>query len=220
MREIVLDLETTGLDHRTDRIIQIGVVELIDYSLRREKEWYLYPQRLVEDTESFQIHGLSDAFLRDKPLFSQVVEEFLEFIQDSALVIHNAPFDTRFLNFELSRLGLKEIPADRVIDTLSLALRKFPRSKCTLEALGRRLGIKVDGRLHNALVDARVLAECYIALRGGPQITFSLPTQVSPIKIEEKLDYTPRVIHPSEEETKAHEALMRKINNPLWKRDA
>ena len=217
MREIVLDLETTGLSPKTDRIIQIGVVELAGYvPTGREKEWYIYPQCSVEGMEASAIHGLTDEFLRDKPLFSQVVEEFLRFIGDTRLVIHNAPFDTCFLNAELSRLGLNPIPASQTLDTLPLALTKFPRSKCTLEALCHRFGIRVVGH-HNALSDARLLAQCYLELQGGPQMGFNLSTQMRQEKRVERIRRVPRTIEPTREEIKAHAELVSRLSNPVWK---
>lgn len=178
MRQIVLDTETTGLEWRGgDRVVEIGCVELANRKLTgRSYHVYLNPEREVGDSE--RIHGLSDEFLSDKPLFSRVVDEFIEFVADGELIIHNASFDCGFLNMELERLGrarLTEI-CPGVIDTVRMAKEMFPGKKASLDALCERYGIDNAHRtLHGALLDAQLLAEVYLAMtRGQESLSMSL----------------------------------------------
>ena len=176
MREIVLDTETTGLDPATgDRIVEIGAVELFNHlPTGRTYHQYLNPQRLMP-AEAFEVHGLSDAFLRDKPLFAAVAQDFLSFIAGSPLVIHNAAFDMKFLNAELARAGHPVLPYARATDTLLIARQKFPGSPASLDALCRRFGVDNSGReKHGALLDSEILAEVYLELVGGRQPDFGL----------------------------------------------
>ena len=176
MREICLDTETTGLKpEEGHRVIEIGAVELHNHiPTGRTFHVYLNPERDVPE-DSVRIHGLTAEFLADKPRFAEVVEEFLEFIGEAPLVIHNAEFDRRFLNHELSIAGLAEIPPERCVDTLQIARRKFPGAQHTLDALCRRFGVDNSARtLHGALLDAQLLADVYIELIGGRQIGLSL----------------------------------------------
>ncbi|MBE2275592.1 MAG: DNA polymerase III subunit epsilon [Rhodobacteraceae bacterium] len=171
MREIVLDTETTGFDpEQGDRIVEIGAVELWNH-LPTGQTWHQYvnPQRAMPQ-EAFEVHGLGDDFLRDKPVFSAVGQAFLDFIGDAKLVIHNAGFDMKFLNFELKRMGLPGLPWDRAIDTLAIARQKFPGSPASLDALCRRFGVDNSKReKHGALLDSEILAEVYLELVGGRQ---------------------------------------------------
>lgn len=176
MREIALDTETTGFDpDKGDRIVEIGAVELFNHlptgcTFHR----YLNPERSVPE-DAFKVHGLSDAFLADKPLFAAVAAEFLTFIGDAPLVIHNATFDMRFLNAELGWLDLPPLPAERAVDTLAIARRRFPGAQASLDALCRRFGIDNTARtLHGALLDSEILAEVYLELIGGRQPIFAL----------------------------------------------
>ena len=179
MREIVLDTETTGLDPSTGhRLVEIGCVELI-HSIPSGKTFhkYLNPQRDVPE-EAFRVHGLSQEFLSDKPLFQTVMDDFISFIADARLVIHNAEFDMRFLNAELVRAGRPTISMDRVLDTLALARRKHPGAANSLDALCARYHIDNSRRSkHGALLDSEILAEVYIELTGGHQkaLTFNEP---------------------------------------------
>jgi DNA polymerase-3 subunit epsilon len=176
MREIVLDTETTGFDPFTgDRIVEIGALELESHlPTGIQFHEYINPEREMPD-EAFQVHGLGDDFLRDKPKFAQVGQKFLDFIQDSTLIIHNAAFDMKFLNAELKRMGLPEIPMNRALDTLPMARKKFPGSPASLDALCRRFGItNFDRDLHGALLDSEILAEVYLELIGGRQPDFGL----------------------------------------------
>jgi DNA polymerase III subunit epsilon len=174
MREIILDTETTGLSHQNgDRLIEIGCIELVNrIPSGREFHRFVNPQRDVP-AEAEAIHGLSTAFLRDKPLFADVAGEFLEFIAQDAIVIHNAAFDIGFLNFELGRLSLGAITMDRVTCTLQLAKRRHPAGPNSLDALCKRYGIDNTKRTkHGALVDSLLLAEVYIELLGVRQAAF------------------------------------------------
>ncbi|WP_134680943.1 DNA polymerase III subunit epsilon [Paracoccus ravus] len=172
MREIVLDTETTGFDPATgDRIVEIGAVELMNHlPTGRTFHVYINPERPMPQ-EAFEVHGLGDDFLRDKPKFAQVAGDFVEFIgADAKLVIHNAQFDMKFLNAELTRHGYPAMPYSRAVDTLELARRKFPGAQNSLDALCRRFRIDNSNRtLHGALLDSELLAEVYLALRGGRQ---------------------------------------------------
>lgn len=176
MREIVLDTETTGLNARGgDRLIEIGCVELINrIPTGREYHVYINPERDVP-AEAEAVHGLSTRFLLDKPVFSAVAREFLEFIGEDALIIHNATFDVGFLNAELERLGLGQILMERVVDTLQLARRKHPAGPNSLDALCKRYGIDNSQRIkHGALMDSLLLADVYIELLGERQATLVL----------------------------------------------
>ena len=182
MREIILDTETTGLDFkRGDRVIEIGCVELINrMPTGREFHCFINPERHVP-AEAEAVHGISTLFLKDKPLFGKVGREFLDFIEDDTLVIHNATFDIGFLNFELELLGLKAITMDRVIDTLALARRKHPAGPNSLDALCKRYAVDMSKRTkHGALIDCVLLANVYIELLGERQATFGLQTAGEP----------------------------------------
>lgn len=176
MREIVLDTETTGLNpNGGDRLIEIGCVELINrIPTGREYHVYINPERDVP-AEAEAVHGLSTKFLLDKPLFKAVASDFISFIADDPLVIHNAAFDVGFLNAELSRLRLGPITMDRVVDTLQLARRKHPAGPNSLDALCKRYGIDNSNRIkHGALMDSLLLADVYIELLGERQATLVL----------------------------------------------
>lgn len=171
MREIVLDTETTGFDPEAgDRIVEIGGVELLNHlPTGRVYHTYVNPLRDMPPG-AFAVHGLSTEFLADKPVFERVAAEFLAFIGEARLVIHNAAFDMKFLNAELRWSGLKEIPFDRAVDSLDLARRRFPGAQNTLDALCRRFGVDNSSRQkHGALLDSELLAEVYLELIGGRQ---------------------------------------------------
>jgi len=174
-REIVLDTETTGLSPATgDRLVEIGCVELINHiPSGRHYHVYLNPQRSMPE-EAFRVHGLSEEFLADKPLFAAVAEEFREFIGDAQLVIHNAPFDMGFLNAELEKVGQRPL-GNRVLDTVMLAREKHPGARVSLDALCKHYGIDNSRRtLHGALLDSEILAEVYLELLGGKQVSLAL----------------------------------------------
>jgi DNA polymerase-3 subunit epsilon len=171
MREIIIDTETTGLDHTSgDRIVEIGGVELLNrFPTNRSFHVYINPERPMS-ADAEKVHGLSDIFLADKPRFAEHAEAFLNFLGDAVLVIHNASFDIGFLNAELARAGHPPLRFDRVVDTLALARRKHPGAPNSLDALCARYGIDNSSRVkHGALLDAELLAEVYIELTEGRQ---------------------------------------------------
>jgi DNA polymerase-3 subunit epsilon len=171
MREIVLDTETTGLDPDAGhRVIEIGCVELVDhFPTGRTLQFYLNPERDMPP-DAQRIHGITAEFLADKPLFAHVADEFLEFIGDAALVIHNASFDLKFLNAELAKCTRAALAAARAIDTIDIAKNKFPGSRYSLDELCKRFSIDLSGRsLHGALLDAELTAQVYLELIGGRQ---------------------------------------------------
>ncbi|MCA0424962.1 MAG: DNA polymerase III subunit epsilon [Proteobacteria bacterium] len=176
MREIVLDTETTGLDPKTGhRVVEIGCVEMVNRFLTGKTfHEYINPERSMPP-DAFAIHGLSDGFLKDKPIFASIADSFVDFIGDAKLVIHNASFDIMFLNYELNKLGKPIITSDRVVDTLMLARRKHPGQPNSLDALCARYGIDNSRRTkHGALLDSEILAEVYGELTGGRQQTLGL----------------------------------------------
>jgi DNA polymerase-3 subunit epsilon len=171
MREIVLDTETTGFEPEAgDRIVEIGALELVNHvPTGAVFHRYVNPQRAMPQ-EAFAVHGLGDEFLSDKPFFAEIAEEFMVFIGEARLVIHNAAFDMKFLNAELGRLSLPPLAWSRAIDTLAMARQKFPGAPASLDALCRRFAIDNSGRvLHGALLDSEILAEVYLELIGGRQ---------------------------------------------------
>lgn len=224
MREIALDTETTGLDPEYGhRLVEIGCVEMLGrVRTGRVFHSYLNPERDVP-AEAQRIHGISSEFLRDKPVFSQVVTDFLEFLEDAPLVIHNAQFDMKFLNYELKSLGFKPISFDRVTDTLALARQKFPGSPANLDALCRRFAIDLSARTkHGALLDAELLADVYLELMGGRQAGLALDANAETATHHaEDTDSTPmeiplRVFTASDEERAAHRAFLKRLKNPIW----
>ena len=176
MREIVLDTETTGFDPTSgDRIVEIGAVELRNLMpTGRTYHQYINPERDMPQ-EAFAVHGLSTEFLADKPVFAKIAQEFLDFVGDAKLVIHNAAFDMKFLNAELGWVKKPSLPWAQAVDTLDIARRRFPGAQNTLDALCRRFGVDNSGReKHGALLDSELLAEVYLELMGGRQPDFSL----------------------------------------------
>ena len=178
MREIVLDTETTGFEPNDgDRIVEIGAVELFNHiPTGKTFHQYINPERNMPEG-AFSVHGLSEEFLSDKPVFKLIAQDFLEFIGDSKLVIHNASFDMKFINAELGWVKHDSLPLSRAIDTLAIARRKFPGSPASLDALCRRFSINNSARtLHGALLDSEILAEVYLELLGGRQPDLVLKT--------------------------------------------
>lgn len=176
MREISFDTETTGLNPRGgDRLVEIGGVELLNHiPTGNSYHVYINPERDMPEA-AFRVHGLSEEFLSDKPLFDQVADDFLKFVGDSTLVIHNAAFDMGFINMELERAGRPIISNDQVLDTLDLARRKHPTGPNSLDALCSRYSIDNSKRVkHGALLDAEILAEVYLELIGGRQTALRL----------------------------------------------
>ena len=178
MREIVLDTETTGFDPATgDRLVEIGAVELWNHLPTGETyHQYINPERSMPQG-AFEVHGLGDDFLRDKPVFRDVAAAFLEFVGDAKLIIHNASFDMNFLTHELRWAGFPPIPMEQAIDTVAIARRKFPGAPASLDALCRRFGVDNTAReKHGALLDSELLAEVYLELVGGRQPDLVLTT--------------------------------------------
>ena len=176
MREIVLDTETTGFDpYDGDRIVEIGAVELYNHMpTGNVYHVYINPERTMPQS-AFEVHGLGDDFLRDKPVFAKIAQSFVDFVKDDKMVIHNASFDMRFLNYELGLLNYAKMPDSQAIDTLEIARRKFPGSPASLDALCRRFGVDNSAReKHGALLDSEILAEVYLQLIGGQQPGFEL----------------------------------------------
>lgn len=219
MREVVLDTETTGLDpHQGHRIVEIGCVELINHvPTGRVFQQYLNPGRPMPQG-AYAVHGLSDEFLADKPGFSEVADAVLAFIADSPLVIHNAAFDLGFLNAELAGLRRPPLDAGRAIDTVDMARRLFPGAPANLDALCRRFEIDLcDRTLHGALKDSHLLAAVYLELCGGRQPAFNLASSARVQSSGQRATpHTPRVIHPTPEETAAHIAFLQGLTNPMW----
>jgi len=196
LREIVLDTETTGLDWKTgDRLIEIGCLELVNrIPSGREFHRFINPEDRSVHPDAEAVHGISNAFLQDKPRFIEIVDEFLEFIADAALVIHNASFDIGFINMELERAGRPTIPPERVVDTLALARRKHPAGPNSLDALCKRYGIDNSKRVkHGALMDSELLAEVYIELLGERQAALVLGQETaSTIRVAARRSYRAR----------------------------
>jgi DNA polymerase-3 subunit epsilon len=224
MREIVLDTETTGLDPAAGhRLVEIGCVELVNHlSTGRVFHAYVNPDRDMPD-DAFKIHGLSEEFLRQHPAFEQIADDLLGFIEDSPLVIHNADFDMKFLNWELKTVGRPVLPRDRAIDTVALARRRFPGSPANLDALCRRFAIDNAARTkHGALLDAELLAEVYLELIGGREPGLALASAArdagaAQAARRERAARPPRPHAPSESERKAHADFIGKLTNPLWR---
>ena len=219
MREVVLDTETTGLNPKGgDRIVEIGCVELINHlETGNYFHEYINPERDMPE-KAQAVHGLSEKFLSDKPIFSDISKSFTEFIGTSPLIIHNAEFDVGFINWELQRIHFQPLKMERVIDTLMLARKQFPGSPANLDALCRRFQINNSDRdLHGALIDAKLLAEVYLELIGGRQQRMNLNTKKSNEKIEvEKIKFKARPHLPSLEEKKLHAQFLKKIKSPIW----
>lgn len=230
MREIVLDTETTGFDaDKDDRIVEIGAIELFNH-LPTDRTFHVYinPQRSMPQG-AFEVHGLGDDFLHDKPVFSTIAQDFLDFIgTDSKLVIHNAGFDMKFLNAELRRAGHATLPWDRALDTLAIARSRFPGSPVSLDALCRRFGVNNGSRdLHGALLDSELLAEVYLELIGGrqPDLVLNGPETVQqPSGHDAASPQRPRAVRPdplpsrlTDAELQAHaEFIVRLGDQSVW----
>jgi DNA polymerase-3 subunit epsilon len=225
MREICLDLETTGLEPRDGhRIIEIGCVELVN-KIRTGNYYHAYvdPERDMPE-EAFKIHGISGDFLKGKPKFAQVNKEFLEFIKGARLVIHNASFDMKFINFELRQCNLEIIERGLVIDSLEIARNKFPGAGNSLDALCKRFNVDTSRRVkHGALLDAELLAEVYLELSGGGQTSIfeisgnkkSVESEVVEVVARKFLE--PRQFALSPEELTAHkEFITKNFKQNLW----
>lgn len=224
LREIAFDTETTGLDPEVGhRIVEIGCVEMIGHiRTGRVFHCYINPEREMPK-EAEAVHGLSSHFLSDKPRFSEIAKDFLEFIEDSHLVIHNAGFDMKFINHELFLAEHPTIAFERAVDTLPLARQKFPGQPNSLDALCRRFNVDLSLRTkHGALLDAELLADVYLELRGGRQTSLGLtsttalsdPLQEAMETI--KVDIPERHFEPSADELARHRSFIEKLKNPMW----
>ena len=226
MREIVLDTETTGFDPETgDRIVEIGAVELMRHvPTGRTYHQYINPERSMPEG-AFEVHGLGDDFLRDKPVFKVIAQDFLDFVGDAKLVIHNASFDMKFLNAELNWVGKPQLPFDQAIDTLAIARKKFPGSPASLDALCRRFNIDNSARtLHGALLDSEILAEVYLELIGGRQPDFELAAKTTSTATDSGEDWrpgprpSPLPSKLSEDEAAAHAEFVSSLgDDAVWK---
>lgn len=234
MREIVMDTETTGLEPgEGHRIVEIGAVELFNHlPTGRTYHQYINPQRAMPK-EAFDVHGLGDDFLRDKPLFKAIAPAFLDFIGDALLVIHNAPFDMKFLNAEFQAAGFPTLPMNRALDTVAVARKKFPGSPVSLDALCRRFGVDNSTRTkHGALLDSEILAEVYLELIGGRQPDFALASADASTTRQIKSSAPTEIWRPrprpqplaprlTEDEAAAHTAFVGKLGDAaIWKRRA
>jgi DNA polymerase-3 subunit epsilon len=224
MREIVFDTETTGLSFNGGhRLVEIGCVELINrVPTGRHFHAYLNPDRDMP-AEAFAVHGLSEAFLKDKPRFPEVCGDLIEFLGDCPLIAHNAMFDYGFINGELGQCGRPLLSVERIVCTLQMARSRHPGAKHTLDALCVRYGIDLSAReLHGALLDAQLLAQVFIELTGGRQIALGLAVEHAaasdrPERVAAKNNVRPaRVFAPSDEELARHRAFMGGFEEPLW----
>ena len=226
MREVVLDTETTGLDVVAGhRIVEIGCVELVNHvPTGKTYQQYLNPDR-PNEREAFEVHGLSDTFLTRQRRFREVADDLMAFLADSVIVIHNAAFDMAFLNFELKQTGHPLISGERVVDSLELARRMFPGQGNSLDALLRRFEIDASARTHHgALLDAELLAQVYLELKGGRQqgLGFGAESSVAAGDHSGPAEDLPirdaRPHEPTAEELAAHEAFLDRIDDPIWRR--
>jgi len=219
MREVVLDTETTGLSPKSHRVVEIGCVELVNsIPSGREFHTYLRPDDDYMPSEAFAIHGISQEFLRDKPRFAEVVDDFLGFLDGARLVAHNAEFDVGFLNAELARVEHPPLTGE-VLDTIRLARRQFPGSPASLDALCQRFGVDASIRdKHGALLDAHLLAEVYMELVGarrlGLDIVAETRAEAGPVIHRKRRE--PRPHSASTTELAAHEAFLAGITDPVW----
>jgi DNA polymerase III subunit epsilon len=221
MREVIFDTETTGLDPQSgDRLVEIGCIEMVNrVETGQTFHAYFNPQRTMPAAAE-AVHGLSDAFLADKPLFATRAAEMLEFLGDSPLIAHNASFDFGFVNAELALCGLEPLSRERMVDTVALARVRHPGAKLSLDALCTRYGIDRSHRTkHGALLDAELLCQVYVELHGGRQIGLELAAEVTVTSIDVKLDRkfrAPRAHRASPDELTAHAAFLEKVTAPLW----
>ena len=221
MREIALDTETTGLDPVAgDRVVEIGCIELVNHIPTGEIfHTYLNPERGMS-YDAYAVHGLDDTFLEKQPLFADIADAFLEFIDGSALVIHNAAFDLKFINSELQLAARGLLEVEKIVDTLELARHKLPGASASLDGLCRRFGIDNSGRTkHGALLDAELLSCVYVELIGGRQPALVLqhePAVSAATQVGATAVRPPRPHAPSDAELAAHAAFIAGLENPIW----
>lgn len=228
MREICLDIETTGLDPKQGhKIVEIACIELVN-RVKTKNHFHVYvnPRRDMPE-EAFAVHGISSEFLEDKPIFDHVANKFLEFIEGANIVIHNAAFDTKFLNHELQLMGKSALDKSKVIDSLILARKKFPGAPASLDALCKRYGIDLSKRtLHGALLDTELLCDVYIELMGGAQEDFKFSSGNDSSKYELKSDISKlcaqqkistKKINPTPEDLDNHKKfILENFKENLW----
>ena len=205
MREIILDIETSGLDYKEGhRIIEIGCVELNRKEVGSHFHQYINPLKNLTE-ENIKIHGITNEFLEDKPLFEDVADKFLNFIEDSQIIAHNANFDVGFLNYELEKISKPKIAKDRVVDTVVIARNRFPGQQVNLDALVKKLKVNslVDREFHGALKDAKILTDVYLELQGINQMGLELNERnTEELKLSGELNLKPIVL--TKDETEAH----------------
>ncbi len=231
MREIVLDTETTGMDPAEGhKIIEIGCVELFNHlPTGRTYHQYINPEREV-DAGAIAVHGIKNEFLEDKPVFAEIVGEFMDFIGDGKMVIHNAEFDIKFINAEIKPFGYQPFKLTEVVDTLLVARKKFPGSPANLDALCRRFNVDLSAReLHGALLDAQLLADVYLELLGGRQHGLGLMSDLKSgqsgnnvqgnvgLHVPKSRPFRePRDHHATAEELESHAKMVTGLKDPLW----
>ena len=218
MREIILDIETSGLEYKEGhRIIEIGCVELNRKEVGSHFHRYINPLKTLTE-ENIKIHGITNDFLEDKPLFEEIAEEFLNFIQDSSIIAHNAKFDVGFLNHELEKLSKPQIDKDRVVDTVVIARNRFPGQQVNLDALVKKLKVNtlVDREFHGALKDAKILTDVYLELQGINQMGLQLnERKTEDLNLSGELNLKQIVL--TKDETEAHkEFIKNNIPNSNW----
>ncbi len=229
MREIVFDTETTGLDpSHGDRIVEIGCIELFNRVETGATFHAYFNPGMAMPSIAEQVHGLTDAFLADKPWFEDQVEDLLDFLGDAPLIAHNAMFDFGFLNAELGQCGRLHVPMSRMIDTLALSKARHPGAKHSLDALCTRYGVDRSHRVrHGALLDAALLAQVYVELTGGRQIGFDIANAASvdlaprmPTPVYAVVGRQPRFHAATSAELERHAIFVATLVEPLWSLDA
>jgi DNA polymerase III subunit epsilon len=218
MREIILDIETSGLDYKEGhRVIEIGCIELNRKEVGSHFHQYINPLKTLTE-ENMKIHGITNEFLEDKPLFEDVADDFLSFIQDSFIIAHNANFDVGFLNHELEKVSKPTIDKDRVVDTVVIARNRFPGQQVNLDALVKKLKVNslIDREFHGALKDAKILTDVYLELQGVNQMGLQLEEgQSEDLNLSGELNLKTIVL--TKEETEAHKEFIRNnIPNSNW----
>jgi DNA polymerase-3 subunit epsilon len=231
MREIIFDTETTGLESKVDRVIEIGGIELVDhFPTGRTFHKYISPGDRKVHSDALAVHGLTDEFLKDKPTFAEIVGDLQEFFHDAKWIAHNANFDIGFINAEFERLGLPPVEGEQVVDTLAMARRKHPMGPNSLDALCRRYSIDNSHRTkHGALLDSELLAEVYIEMIGGRQTALGLVEETKVVKViaddddEFVADIPPRSrplpVRLSQADAETHQKLIAGMGEKaIWKR--
>ena len=226
-RKLILDTETTGLNFNDDKVIEIGIIELIDNVLTQNYfHEYINPEMNIS-LSAQKVHGISNEFLIEKPTFSKIAKKFLDFIKDDTIIIHNAEFDTNFINKELQNCGFNNIK-NSVIDTIKIAKKEFPGQTVNLDSLCKKLNVKnIRQNFHGALLDATLLSKVYLRLTTGKQENFNLIDDKAVNfnnNIEDndfKLSFSvPRekLMYISDHERKKHESFITEMTDPLWKK--